>query len=136
LLSVGTIDRIDMLNTSLRLEEIRAYKISYTLSNQVWYIVKEWDYLAKDTIGKQYVRSIDSISANIAEGFGRYHKRDKIKFYRYSYGSLRETLDWTEKAFTRELISREQYKQIIGELGRLPREINYLIKLTNDNLKI
>ncbi|MCK4639103.1 MAG: four helix bundle protein, partial [Bacteroidales bacterium] len=24
----------------------------------------------------------DSISANIAEGFGRYHKKDKIKFYR------------------------------------------------------
>jgi len=30
---------------------------------------------AKDTIGKQFARSVDSISANIAEGFGRYTKK-------------------------------------------------------------
>lgn len=125
-----------MQSTSLKLEEVRAYKISYALSNQVWGIVKGWDHLAKDTIGKQYIRSMDSISANVAEGFGRYHKRDKIKFYKYSYGSVKESIDWTEKALARELISKEQYQQIIEGLRKLPQEINYLIKLTNNNLKI
>ena len=31
-----------------------------------------------------------SISANIAEGFGRWHKKDKINFYFYSRGSACE----------------------------------------------
>ncbi|MCF8235719.1 MAG: four helix bundle protein [Bacteroidales bacterium] len=68
----------------LQLNDIGAYKKAFYLSNNVWNIVMDWDYFAKDTIGKQFVRSIDSISANIAEGFGRYSKRDKIKYYRIS----------------------------------------------------
>jgi four helix bundle protein len=65
----------------LMLNDIGAYKISYHLSNKIWNVVIKWDFFAKDTIGKQFVRSVDSISANIAEGFGRYSKKDKILFY-------------------------------------------------------
>ena len=49
-----------------------------------------WTNFQKSTVGHQLVRSADSISANIAEGFGRYHKKDKIKFYRSSMGSTTE----------------------------------------------
>ena len=70
----------------LKLNDITAYRESFNLSNKIWSIVISWDYFAKDTVGKQFVRAIDSVSANIAEGFGRYGKKDKIKFYRYSYG--------------------------------------------------
>ena len=73
----------------LQLNDLDSYKIAFNLSNYIWDIVLKWDYFAKDTIGKQFARSVDSISANIAEGFGRYTKKDKINFYRYSYGSSR-----------------------------------------------
>jgi len=72
----------------LKLNDIGAYRISFHLSNEVWEIVKTWDYLARDTVGKQWVRAVDSCSANIAEGFGRYTKKDKIKFYRYTFASM------------------------------------------------
>lgn len=78
----------------LSLNDIFSYKISFELSNYVWDIIAKWNYFAKDTVGKQFVRAIDSISANIAEGFGRYNKKDKVKFYRYSFGSIKECLDW------------------------------------------
>jgi len=97
-------------------------------------LLLSWEYFAKDTLGKQWVRSVDSISANIAEGFGRYGKKDKIKFYRYSFGSIKESLDWNEKAKTRNLLSLEQYNYIFQKLQKLPRETNYLIKFTNDKL--
>ncbi len=58
----------------LKLNDISAYKGSFHLSNYVWNAVVKWDYFAKDTVGKQFARAIDSISANIAEGFGRYKK--------------------------------------------------------------
>jgi len=120
----------------LQLNDINAYKISFNLSNYVWNIVLNWNYFSNNTIGKQFVRSADSISANIAEGFGRYSKKDKIKFYRYSYGSIKESLDWNEKSRVRKLISKKQYIYIFQELNKLPLELNSLIKFTNEKLSI
>jgi four helix bundle protein len=120
----------------LELNNISAYKIAFNISNYVWDIVNEWDYFSKKTIGGQFIRAIDSISANIAEGFGRYTKKDKISFYRYSYGSLKESLDWNEKAKMRKLLKEKEYTYILTELKRLPKEINTLIKFTNQRLTI
>ena len=120
----------------LKLNSISAYKISFNLSNYVWKIVIHWNYFEKDTVGKQFARAIDSVSANIAEGFGRYGKKDKIKFYRYSYGSIKESLDWNEKSRACNLLSNKEYNLIFCELNKLPKEINSLIKFTNSRLTI
>lgn len=120
----------------LKLNDIEAYKTSFHLSNFVWDIVLKWDLFARKTIGAQFVNAIDSISANIAEGFGRHFKKDKVNFYRYSKGSLKESFDWNEKARVRKLLSEEEYKQVYGELNKLPKSINFLIKYTNEKLKI
>ncbi len=119
----------------LQLNDIDSYKDSLVLSNYVWDLVAKWDYFGKETVGSQFVRAVDSISANIAEGFGRFGKKDKIKFYRYSFGSLKESCDWTQKAYTRKLVTKENYEHILGELQKLPKEINQLIQFTNDRLK-
>ncbi len=124
-----------MENKYLKLNDISAYKIAFGLSNYVWDIVLRWDYFANDTVGKQFVRSVDSISANIAEGFGRYGKKDKVRFYRYSFGSLKESFDWNEKSKIRKLLTQEEYDYIFSELNKLPKEINSWIKYTNEKLK-
>jgi four helix bundle protein len=119
----------------LKLNDIESYRISFQLSNYVWILVIDWSYLAQDTVGKQFIRAIDSVSANIAEGFGRYSKKDKIKFYYYARASVKEALDWNEKAFIRKLITKEQYKYIFSVLEILPRSVNQLIKFTNFKLQ-
>lgn len=119
----------------LSVMDIKAYKIAFDLSNYVWDIVIKWNYFSQDTVGKQYVKANDSISANIAEGFGRYHKKEKVYFYRYNSGSVKESIDWTLKSRKRELISEDEYQYIIGRLDQLPKEINSLIKYTNEKLK-
>lgn len=119
----------------LKLSDIEAYREAFYLSNYVWSVVKNWDYFSKKTVGEQLVRAVDSISANIAEGFGRYGKRDKIKFYYYSHGSVKEALDWNEKSKIRELINKEEYKYIFDKLIFLPKSINQLIYYTNSKLK-
>jgi len=120
----------------LQLNDIDAYKVAFGLSNYVWDIVVGWDYFAKKTVGDQFVRAVDSISANIAEGFGRYGKKDKICFYRYSFGSTKESLDWNEKSIKRKLLKTEEYDYILSELQKLPLLINHLIKFTNEKLTI
>ena len=120
----------------LKLNDIEAYKISFHLSNYVWEVILKWDHFAKKTIRSQFVNAVDSISANIAEGFGRHFKKDKVNFYRYSKGSLKESFDWNEKARVRKLITEEEYKFIFAELDKLPKSINSLIKYTNEKLSI
>ena len=118
----------------LKLSDIECYRIAFHLSNYIWNIVIKWDWFAKNTIGSQYVDAIDSVSANIAEGFGRHFKKDKINFYRYSKGSLKESYDWTQKAKVRELIAAQEYDYIFSELEKIPKALNHLIKYTNDKL--
>ena len=119
----------------LKLSDIESYRIAFHLSNYVWDIVIKWDILAKKTIGEQFVDAVDSISANIAEGFGRYNKKDKIRFWRFSQGSLTECLDWNQKAKVRKLITNDEYNFIFNELQKLPKAINSLILYTNQKLK-
>jgi four helix bundle protein len=119
----------------LTLDKISAYNKSFQFSNEVWEIVIKWDYFAKDTVGKQLVRSADSVSANIAEGFGRYGKTDKIRFYRIGLGSLEETEDWINKSSVRNLFPDEVTLKMIETISEIRKEIFHLIKYTNEKLR-
>lgn len=119
----------------LLLWDIACYKLALELSQYVWGIVTTWDYFAKQALGMQYVRAVDSISASIAEGFGRYFRKDKTLFYRYSLGSVTESLDWTQKTWKRKLLTKDQYQHILHELQHLPREIYHLVNFTLKKLE-
>jgi len=120
----------------LQLNDIEAYKVAFNLSNYTWQLVQNWSNFECDTVGKQFVRAVDSISANLAEGFGQYSKKDKINFYRYARGSVYECLDWNEKCRIRGLVKADNYNYMFSILQQLPKLINTVIKLTNTNLNI
>jgi four helix bundle protein len=73
------------------LEKLEVFQIANEIGDIVWNVVSTWNYFEKDTIGKQFVRCSDSISANIGEGYGRYFFRENIQFCYYSRGSLIES---------------------------------------------
>ncbi len=125
-----------MAKNYLTLNNINAYKIAFNLSNLAWDVIAEWNSFEKHTIGTQFVRAIDSISANIAEVFGRYGKKDKVSFYRIARASAYESLDWLGKSKRRKLISNKNYNYIFEILRDIPREVNGLIKYTNNSLTI
>lgn len=125
-----------MAKKYLTLNKINSYRIAFNLANNVWKIIYSWDNFSRITLGSQFVRSVDSISANIAEGFGRHNKKDKIVFYRIARASAYESLDWLEKSKRRKLISKKDYDCIFKTLKEMPKEINALIKYTNNNLSI
>ena len=111
-----------------RLEELEVYNLAETFSNDIWQIVIQWDYFAKDTVGKQLTRSADSIGANIAEGFGRYHFKEDKNFCYFSRGSILETKSWLNKAKTRNLITEELFSAFIHQLETIHIKLNIYIK--------
>jgi four helix bundle protein len=58
----------------------------------------------------QILDSSRSITANLAEGHGRFYYQDSIKFCRYSRGSLEETLEHLITAFDEKYIAEEILK--------------------------
>lgn len=107
-----------------------AYKKARVLASLIWSASRSWDRNIFSTLGNQLVRSSDSISANLAEGWNRYSKKDKINFYVIARASVAETQDWLDKAFERDLIDSDKRKQIDELLQGLPKDINGLIKGT------
>ena len=112
----------------MKLEDLEIYNLSMTLSDKVWDFVIKWEYFSKDTIGKQWVRSADSVSANISEGFGRNTYRDSRSFYYIARGSLYESKTWLDKAKRRKLISETDYKILFSEHNVLGYKLNNFIK--------
>ena len=98
--------------------------------------MNKWESLPQNTLGKQIIRSADSIGANIAEGVGRGSYQDNRRFIRIARGSLYETQHWLRRAYSRNLLTDEQVialKVIINDLapqlnaylnsiGKLPKE--------------
>ncbi|HWP91871.1 MAG TPA: four helix bundle protein [Thermodesulfobacteriota bacterium] len=93
-------------------------------------IVKLVEKLPKNrvamVISDQILRSVSSISANIAEGYGRRGK-DYERFLTIARGSTTESEDWLIKLKDLGLMEEYIYKQIMGECEEIIRMINGLL---------
>ncbi|WP_316823993.1 four helix bundle protein [Pedobacter miscanthi] len=117
-----------------KLEDLEVYNLSELISDKIWDIVMGWDYFAKDTIGKQICRAADSISANIAEGYGRHHFKENKNFCYYSRGSILEVKSFLRKSKNRNLISEDCYSELYAELQTIHLKLNAYIKYIGKNL--
>lgn len=117
------------------LEKLEVYNLADTFSDEIWNIVDGWKIFLKDTIGKQIVRSADSISANIAEGYGRYFYKESKQFYFYSRGSLQETKSWIGKCKRRKIIKEDKCDELLEKAEFILIKLNAYIKFVSQSSK-
>jgi len=84
-------------------------------------------------LAPQIRRSSKSVMANIAEGYGRYHYLDNLRFYYIARGSLEETINHIITAHDLAYINETCFRELY-DLGRetertLNGYINYVRKL-------
>lgn len=116
------------MKTRTAFEKLRIYRLAEDLADAIWEIVLGWDRFARDTVGKQIVRSADSIGANIAEGTGRGSFQDNRRFARTARGSLNETQHFLRRAYRRKLLTAEQIGRIKPLVDNLAPQLNAYIK--------
>ena len=109
--------------------ELPVYKICRSYRKEISSIVrkffpKEEEYRLKS----QVLDSSRSITANIAEGFGRFHYQENIQFCRHSRGSLDETLDHMITAYDEKYIVQEVLAQINQDYKQCLHQLNNYIK--------
>lgn len=94
-------------------QDLETWKQARQFRNEIRNTVNGFPNEEKFKLTDQAIRSSRSITANIAEGFGRYHHQENIQFCRTARGSLNETLDHMICAFDCGYISDEQLKALL-----------------------
>jgi len=72
-------------------------------------------------------RAVDSIAANLSEGFGRYHYKEAKNFTYYSRGSLFESRTWLSKAHNRNLVDESSFLKMKNDLDVIGKMLNSYI---------
>ena len=110
----------------ITLDKLEVYQLARELSRVGWKIYQELDWKMQKVNGDQFIESTDSTGANIAEGYGRFHFLDKIKFYYFSRGSFLECNEhWIELLKERGKVSEALYNEY-KEVGK-----KFSLKLNN-----
>lgn len=98
------------------------------LRKEIWELCKRFPSEEKYRLADQMIRASRSVTANIAEGYGRFHYQENIQFCRQSRGSLYELIDHIDVAKECDYINKEQE-------GYLLNKIEETIKLLNGYIR-
>jgi four helix bundle protein len=108
-------------------ENLDVYKKAIDFADEIYELTKDFQkgnyYLAD-----QLNRAALSISANIAEGNGRYHKADRANFFRIARGSAFECIPLLEMSRRKKLINADTHKLLRLNLENIGKMLSGLIK--------
>ena len=105
-------------------EDLEVWKTARGLRISISVLTKSFPVEEKYKLADQLLRSSRSITANISEGYGRFHYQENIQFCRQARGSLMETLDHLICALDEKYIDETQ-------LDSFRKQYESLIKLLN-----
>lgn len=108
---------------------IAAMEIAVEIFNMSNSLPKSEDY----ALTSQIRRSAESISANISEAFGRYHVKDKIKFYYYAKGSAHETKSHLIYGNRIKYFNDNDFEKILNNIEECIHHINKIIKALSNS---
>lgn len=114
----------------LKLEDLDVYRGAVKLGDIGWKIYDGLDWKMQKVMGDQFIRATDSVAANIAEGYGRYHYLDRIRFYYNARASLMEAKHWVTLLHRREKIQVSDHHLYLQAAADLHYKINNWISTT------
>jgi len=114
--------------------DLDAWKKGHLLVLKIYEITSDFPRDELYGITSQLRRAASSITANIAEGFARYHFKDKVRFYYNSRGSVAEVQNFLLLAKDLKYIDLEICKKLGEKCNEIGKLINGLIKsIENQN---
>ena len=112
--------------------DLDVWKQSRIFRNEMLDLTKNFPKEEKYTLTNQLIRASRSITANIAEGHGRFHYQENIQYCRIARGSLSECYDHLICAYDCKYIDKDtliKFKENIDRIGQmLNGYIRYLQK--------
>lgn len=109
-------------------ENLEVWKICRDLRRQIAEIVRTFPHEEKYRLTNQLIRASRSVTANLAEGYGRFHYAENIQFARQARGSLYEILDHLTVALEEKFLSHEKFEATREEVLRATLVVNGFIR--------
>ncbi len=91
-------------------EDMECYKLALSVVHEAYQVAQRLPPEEKYNLADQLRRVAVSVTLNFAEGYGRYHYLDSLRFYYIARGSLNEVLS--------ALITCDKVGLLTGELPR------------------
>ncbi len=113
------------------LQDLEVYRLARRLSSMAWEIYRRLTFQQRKVWGDQMLSAVDSVGANIAEGYARFHYLEKIRFYYISRASLSEGVEhWIDLGFERGIVSDQEF-ELFNQIRRdIQVKLNNMIKST------
>ncbi len=114
--------------------DLNAWKKGHNLALEIYKITKSFPKDEIYAITSQLRRASSSVTANIAEGFARYHFKDKVRFYYNARGSATEIQSFLLLAKDLGYINFQTCKKLGKDANEVGKLINGLIRsIENQN---
>ena len=107
-----------------RFEDIIAWQKARVFINHVYRVTKSFPQDERYGLTSQFQRAAVSIAANIAEGYKRLSRDDKIRFLNYSQGSLEECRCYIYLSCDFNYISSAEADIMINEIEETSKLLN------------
>ena len=108
-------------------KELPIWQQAIEIAEQIFHLTEGLPRKEDYGLTSQIRRSALSISANIAEAYGRNHSSDKMRFYFYSRGSITETQSHLEYARRVQYLDKAPVEIVDEKLERLHKDLNKVI---------
>lgn len=105
-------------------EDLECYKLALDVMVNAYFVASALPLEEKFDLALQVRRVSKSISANIAEGYGRYHYLDSLKFYSNARGSLNETLSHFINGRLLGYIEQDYFEKVYDLVRQAERSLN------------
>lgn len=115
--------------------DLEIWQLACALIIKVYQLLKDFPPEEKYSLVAQTKDAVISIASNIAEGFGRFYYKDRVKFYYNSRGSLSEVKSHLLIAEKLGFIKNKKlYQEILSDFERLSLKINNYIALVSKTI--
>ncbi|MHB9019599.1 MAG: four helix bundle protein [Minisyncoccota bacterium] len=111
---------------------LKVWQDAHKITLDIYKTTKTFPHEEIFGLTSQMRRASSSISANIAEGFGRFHFKDKIRFYQQARGSAVELQNHLFLSQDLNYIKKENARKIFQEIEVVIKELNGLIRKTGE----
>lgn len=117
-----------------RFEDIVAWQKAHQFVVMVYRTTRSFPDFEKFGLCSQFQRAAVSIAANIAEGYKKLSKADKLRFFNISQGSLEECRYYCVLSKDLDYINESVYHQLVQTILDTSYMLNAYIKgVVNDN---
>ena len=108
-------------------EKLEVYKKAIDFADKIYKICRNFPSNETYGLAGQIKRASVSISSNIAEGSGRYNKKEFVQYLRIARGSIYECIPLLEISYKQSFINTTDYEKFLLECNELAKMINGLI---------